>query len=197
MLEISKREKKKILAKQTISEIALNLFFSKGLNETSIAEIMDKAGLGTGTFYNYFESKEDILKCALAEKIDLATQVCENIQLSELSSTQKLIQILQVVGDTYDENRQLVELYLKYYHSHEGISKGPPHGGEFIEIVSNIILEGQNNSDFRKDIPCEIIIEMFTGILKTTMNSDSNFNFIDNINYKYSILLEGVVRRNE
>ncbi len=195
MLEISKREKKKLLAEQTISEIALNLFLSKGLNETSVAEIMEQAGLGTGTFYNYFESKEDILKCSLAEKINLASKVCENIQFSEISSTQKLIQILQVVGETYDKNRKLVSLYLRYYHNHDGISKGPPHGGEFIEVMSNIILEGQNKNEFRKDIPCEIIIEMFTGILKTTMSSDIKLTFIENINYKYSILLEGVIKR--
>lgn len=195
MLEISKREKKKLLAEQTISEIALNLFLSKGLNETSVAEIMEKAGFATGTFYNYFESKEDIIKCTLAEKINMASKVCENIQLSEASSTQKLIQILQVVGDTYDKSRHLVELYLRYYHNPGTISKGPPHGERFIEVMSKIILEGQNKNEFRKDIPCEIIIEMFTGILKTTMSSDLKLTFIDNINYKYSILLEGVIKR--
>ena len=195
MQEIGKREKKKLETRQIIAETALNLFFKKGLNETSIVEIMGKAGLGTGTFYNYFESKEEVLKCCLAERIDMAGQACEDIQLSALSSTQKIIQILQVVGNTYDKNRRLVELYLRYYHSSDVGSKEPPHGERFVEVLSKIVSEGQSKNEFRKDIPCEIIVEMFTGILKITMSSSIKLTFIENINFKSSMLLEGIVKR--
>lgn len=193
--EISRREIKKIRNKQAIAETALDLFFQKGLNETSVAEIMGKAGLGVGTFYNYFESKEEVVKYCLAERINAASQTCEDIQLSTLSSTEKLIQILQVVGNTYDKDRKLVELYLRYYHSSEGGGKEPPHGERFVEVLAKIVLEGQGKHEFRQDIPCEIIVEMFTGILKITMSSDLKMTFIENINFKYSILLEGIIKR--
>lgn len=193
--EISKRERKKLRNKQVIAETALDLFFKKGLNETPVAEIMEQAGLGTGTFYNYFESKEEVLKYCLAERIDMAIQTCEDIKLSSLSSAKKIIQILQVVGNTYDKNLRLVELYLRYYHSSDRSSKEPPHGEKFVEVLSKIILEGQNKNEFRKDIPCEIIVEMFTGILKITMSSDIKLTFIENISFKYSILLEGIIKK--
>ncbi len=195
MLEMGTREKKKLQTGQIIAETALDLFLEKGFHETAVAEIMKEAGLGTGTFYNYFASKEVIIKYSLAKRIDMASQTCEDIQQYDLDTTEKLIQILEVVGNTYDKNRQLVELYLKYYHSSDKSGKEPPHGERFIEVLAKIVLQGQKENEFRKDIPCEIIVEMFTGILKTTMSSNLKHSFIENINYKYSILVKGIVKR--
>ncbi|EHQ88372.1 TetR/AcrR family transcriptional regulator [Desulfosporosinus youngiae] len=190
--EISRREKKKLQTRKTIAEIALKLFFSKGFNETTIAEIMENAALGTGTFYNYFDSKEAILKYCLAERIDRASQTCEDIQASTLNSTQKLSKILQVIGKTHGENRQLIGLYMKFYHNSDKVDKEPPHGDRFMEILASIIVEGQNKNEFRRDIPPEIINEMFSAILKSTMSSDLKISFMDNINFKHSLLIEGV-----
>ena len=47
---LSKREAKKINTKKTIIQSAIVLFAQKGLKDTSIADIMQKANLGIGTF---------------------------------------------------------------------------------------------------------------------------------------------------
>ena len=39
---------------------AFNLFTTKGVSKTSIAEISEKAGIAKGTFYLYFKDKYDI-----------------------------------------------------------------------------------------------------------------------------------------
>lgn len=195
--EMSKRELKKLQTRKTISEIALKLFIDKGIYETTVAEIMDMAGLGTGTFYNYFDSKEVILKYCLAEKIDQAGQTCADIQASSLNSMEKLSRILQVIGKTHDQNRQLISLYMKSYRSLDKVDKEPPHGARFEEILSAIILEGQEKNEFRKDIPLEVINEMFSSILMSTMSSNLKLSFMDNINYKHSLLLEGVIKKQD
>lgn len=193
--EMSRRERKKLQTKKIIAEIALNLFIDKGLNETTVAEIMEKAALGTGTFYNYFESKEAILKYCLAEKIDRAEQTCADIQASSLNSIEKLSQILQVIGKTHDQNRRLIGLYTKFYRNLDKGDKEPPHGVRFEEILSGIIVEGQEKNEFRKDIPLEVINEMFSSILMSTMSSNLKLSFMDNINFKHSLLLEGVIKK--
>ncbi|MDR3543664.1 MAG: TetR/AcrR family transcriptional regulator [Desulfosporosinus sp.] len=195
--EMSKRERKKLQTKKIIAEVALKLFFSKGLNETTIAEIMMEADLGTGTFYNYFESKEAILKYCLAERIGIAQQTLEDIQLSPLNAPRKLSQMLQAVGQTYEENQPLISLFMKFYRNNDKVDKKAPHGVRFKEILSSIILEGQAKNEFRKDIPPEIFNEMFSGILKSTMCSNLELPFMDNINYKLSLLLEGVIKKKE
>ncbi|MHB8075167.1 TetR/AcrR family transcriptional regulator [Desulfosporosinus fructosivorans] len=195
--ETSRREKKKLQTKKTIAEIALKLFFSKGLNEITVAEIMEEADLGTGTFYNYFESKEAILKYCLVERIDSGNQTLEEIQTSPLNAPEKLSQMVQAVGKTYEENQSLISLYMKFYRNLDKLDRKAPHGVRFKEVLSSIIREGQEKNEFRRDIPPEIINEMFSEIHKSTMSSNLGLPFMDNINYKLSLLLEGVTTQKE
>ena len=62
---LSKREAKKIKSKKTIIQSAIVLFAQKGLKDTSIADIMQKANLGIGTFYNYFQELMYSICCFL------------------------------------------------------------------------------------------------------------------------------------
>jgi AcrR family transcriptional regulator len=36
------------------------LFYSKGFKDTNVSEIAKMAGIGVGTFYNYYSSKEKL-----------------------------------------------------------------------------------------------------------------------------------------
>ncbi|MGN8646633.1 TetR/AcrR family transcriptional regulator [Gracilibacillus sp. HCP3S3_G5_1] len=47
--------------KRKVADIALKLFVEKGFQQTSIQEIIDKANISKGTFYNYFASKNDCI----------------------------------------------------------------------------------------------------------------------------------------
>ena len=59
--KISRREMKKIQSRKAILDSAASLFQSRGLEDVAIADIMSGADLGIGTFYNYFDSKDDVL----------------------------------------------------------------------------------------------------------------------------------------
>lgn len=52
----------KIQRKQQILEVALGLFANVGYESTSISRIAKEAGISKGLLYNYFDSKEDLLK---------------------------------------------------------------------------------------------------------------------------------------
>jgi len=65
------REKQKEECYTAILQAALRLFASKGLQEATMDEIAQAAGLGKGTIYYYFDSKEALIEdllCALAEQ---------------------------------------------------------------------------------------------------------------------------------
>ena len=46
--------------KEQIVRAALSIFAYNGFRETKMAEIAEKAGIGKGTIYEYFKSKEEI-----------------------------------------------------------------------------------------------------------------------------------------
>ena len=51
---------KKLRKEIKIAEVSLDLFREKGIEKTSIREIMKRSGFGLGTFYLYFKDKKDL-----------------------------------------------------------------------------------------------------------------------------------------
>lgn len=55
------REEKKRETRKRIVDAALRLFSEQGYEATTVAQITDLAGVGKGTFFNYFQYKEEIM----------------------------------------------------------------------------------------------------------------------------------------
>ncbi|AIQ52845.1 TetR/AcrR family transcriptional regulator [Paenibacillus sp. FSL R7-0331] len=91
MVRVSKNPQER---KNEILTVAMELFNSKGYEDTSVSEIVRKVGVSQGTFYNYFQSKEDVLNAAcertLATRLEAINHLVDNC---ELSAREKLIRI--------------------------------------------------------------------------------------------------------
>lgn len=61
------REEKKAL----IMRVALELFAADGYHGTTISSIARKAGISQGLLYNYFESKEDLIRTIIFSGLDI------------------------------------------------------------------------------------------------------------------------------
>ncbi len=57
----SRRERKKLAVRESLYDVALELFRSRGYEATTVREICDGADVAKGTFFNYFPSKEHVL----------------------------------------------------------------------------------------------------------------------------------------
>jgi AcrR family transcriptional regulator len=67
--------------KNELMDIALEFFFTKGFENTTIGDIVKKAGVAQGLFYYYFNSKNDILDAAINRYIDKLIKSLEDIKL--------------------------------------------------------------------------------------------------------------------
>lgn len=65
---MSKLETNKKRKMDALLENALELFTTKGLQETSISDIVKKAGVAKGTFYLYFKDKYDLRNILIAHE---------------------------------------------------------------------------------------------------------------------------------
>lgn len=75
------REKVRIL----LLESGFDLIKAHGLKKTSISDITKRAGIATGTFYNFFKTKEDFVYQIILYKRSLSKSM-----LSELSNNGKI-----------------------------------------------------------------------------------------------------------
>ena len=67
MTDMSVREKKKAETRQLLITAAIQVFHEKGLYDTRVSDIVARAGVAQGTFYNHFQSKEAMFK-AIADE---------------------------------------------------------------------------------------------------------------------------------
>lgn len=65
---MGKVELKKQHKQDALFDTAFELFTSKGLNNTSISDIVQRAGIAKGTFYLYFKDKYDLQNKLIASK---------------------------------------------------------------------------------------------------------------------------------
>jgi AcrR family transcriptional regulator len=67
-------KKKADVRRSELLDSAQALFFSKGYEATTVADIMERAGVSKGGFYHHFSAKEDLLE-ALGERMAAETVV--------------------------------------------------------------------------------------------------------------------------
>lgn len=105
------RTKKKLL------EIAYELFLSKGYEETSVEDILERAQIAKGTYYYYFKSKEQMLEEVIEMMIEQEAEAAEQIAASPLPAPQKIVGIIssfhpaeeeQPIGDLLNRPENLL-----------------------------------------------------------------------------------------
>ena len=66
-ITLGKREANKETNRIKIIESGIEIFSKKGISETTVRDMIRNTGLASGTFYNYFKNKEEVLIAALDE----------------------------------------------------------------------------------------------------------------------------------
>ena len=195
---MSPREHKKLMYRQKILNAASLLFEQQGFSDTSIADIMKAANLGVGTFYNYFESKEELLLGLLknlAEKLDSAV---EEGKSANLSSIQLLELACKVLSKLLAENRFVLPLFLSASEHSDKPELLPTrkYTPTFKPIFEIIIAQGQKNGEIRTDVPEDLIAEMFHSIYQGASFSKLDIPFRENIELKVRLLIDGIKIQN-
>ena len=66
----TRSERRALRTRNRLLSAALSLFSKNGLDATTIEEITERADLGKGTFYRYFQNKEEVVLALVEESID-------------------------------------------------------------------------------------------------------------------------------
>ncbi|MGN8645145.1 TetR/AcrR family transcriptional regulator [Gracilibacillus sp. HCP3S3_G5_1] len=78
-----------------IRQAAEYLFTTKGYSKTTINDILKKVGIAKGTFYYYFNSKEEVMDAIIEHYIDMTISHAQSIvDQPSLSAQEKLFQVL-------------------------------------------------------------------------------------------------------
>ena len=80
--------------KQDLLKIAYGMFSQIGYENTSVDMIIEKAGIAKGTYYYYFESKEQMLEDVIGMILDLETEKALEVKNADLPAPRKLMAVI-------------------------------------------------------------------------------------------------------
>lgn len=89
--------------KQELLKIAYDMFLSRGYENTSVEEIIEKAKIAKGTYYYYFPSKEQMLEDVIDMMIESESETAKQILEADLSVPQKIIGIITSIKPAENE----------------------------------------------------------------------------------------------
>lgn len=99
--------------KDIILDVAENLFYDRGYDNTSTAEIIKKSDIARGTLYYYFEKKEDILDAVIERKGERVFANAKRIAFNKnLPPDDRLIGALAAMRrDSNEEDEELERVH--------------------------------------------------------------------------------------
>jgi len=155
--------------KAEILKCGRELFSSKGFKDTNVAEITKKAGIATGTFYNYYHSKDKLfMEIYLEENVKLKKRIMESIDLeANPINVIKEMMFLNLKGINSNPilkewyNRDIFNKIEQIYREEHGLDHVDFLYDKFIEIVKKWQIERK----MRSDIDAEMIMAIFAALI--------------------------------
>mgnify|MGYP000987960898 FL=1 len=162
--------------KTLIRNCGKDLFSNKGFKDTNVAEITKMAGVATGTFYNYYASKEKLfMDLFLEENAKLKKDIMKSIDLN--GDPVNVVKEMMFLNDQgMKVNSILREWYNKdvfakieqNYREENGLDSVGFLYDSFIEIVKRWQMAGK----MRPDIDAEMIMAIFAALINVDTHKE-------------------------
>ncbi|MEN8246292.1 MAG: TetR/AcrR family transcriptional regulator [Thermodesulfobacteriota bacterium] len=151
--------------KAKIIEAAEALVFEKGIADTTVTAVAQKAGVADSLVYQYFKNKEDLLFSVVIERM------VESIEVAK--------EALQGIQDPESRLRKLIWHSLKYNDRHPGYvrtlmfecrsnpsfytTKGYAIMREHLKLLVDILKQGVSEGVFRDDVHLGLVRDLIYG----------------------------------
>ena len=158
--------------KQELLNLAYRMFIEKGYENTSIDEIVAKAGIAKGTYYYYFESKDATLEAVIEMMIEKESTVAKEILAAQLSIPEKLISVVNafrpdkeeaVITDVLERKENII--------MHDKICR------KIVEVAVPILAEIVKEGIAQRIFSCTYIEERVKMLLVTSQHMFDYGNF--------------------
>lgn len=155
-------ERRTMLKKKNICKAAFELFSTFGVQKTNIAQIAKKANVSQVTIYNYFGSKENLLKESIKDFLEEKLKQYESLleeELTFLEIIEKIVfdksesvkmmnyEFIQTLLSTYKDMQQFIDDFYK---------------NRAIPLMIRLIDKGRREGYINKDISNEAFLFYIT-----------------------------------
>ena len=152
--------------KLVILEAATKVFAVKDFHAVLIDDVAQAAGVGKGTIYRYFETKEELYFGTIFHGLDELAQALAETLPQEASPTRRLERIAREILRFFWNRRDLLTLLYLDEHRFAAREEEFSKRREVVQrLVQQAILDGIDRGEFR-GIDARIGAELFRGMVR-------------------------------
>ena len=145
-----------------IIDAAWKLFYRQGYDDTTVEEIIEESGTSRGSFYHYFQGKDDLLS-TLADVFDQKYQALMATIDPEMDRFDQLMYLNQELFAMM-ENSTPLDLVARLYSS-QLVTRGDKslmdHNRIYYRLLRQIVLQGQERGELRGDVTVNEMVRAY------------------------------------
>lgn len=142
------RERKKAQTRQAIIAAAVQLFSSKGFEETSIEDIATLAGIGKATVYTYFATQKDIFLTYCDDELEEAFTDLKGMAQGGVSLLDQLVEFFMLKFTFVTRNREFGRQMLReMVFPKEGSEKAREHDQRYFDFLEDLFRSAQQRGE--------------------------------------------------
>lgn len=206
--KLPRKEREKLQRRSEILEAAVRLFSQKGYNKTTLEEIALEAEFGTGTIYNYFQSKEEIYRSILESTFNASYEILVDVD----QQTENILEFFKIysrkIFEFFYDNQDTLLLFVSYFTSVEEKPINLKQDAivdkktKSDQILKAKINKGIENKEIRPLKPEHLIryyisttFPYITNLIKDIKcgkDSLNNFNVDEHVDFLLDVLFNGI-----
>lgn len=200
--KLTSKKAKSIETKNKIYQCADQLFRQYGFEQVSVDSIAEKAGISKGAFYVHFDSKDTLVAALITEyvsKLDFDYKSFSASFPTDSSASDILISLVEKIADNLvcDIGYSLIKIaYRIQIDRNIDTDMLLNHDREIYRTFSSLIELGMHQSEFKAEIPVEVIADHFVTVIRGFTYEwcirYPDFDLKDQLHRQFEILLSGI-----
>lgn len=186
---------KKSDKREIIVNSAIEIFLQKGFENTTVSEIARHSGIGKGTVYEYFKSKDELILSCVSVMLDYFNKGFIEIMSKEMPFREKLCEYFKHADELTAQASGSISLLIKnpsetLFSMHEMIDKQRIYIKNQLEVIIQKAIE---NKEIRNDISLDTLSSYIQMSILRILHANTTENHSENvIDEMLSIIFEGV-----
>jgi AcrR family transcriptional regulator len=191
-----KRETAKSERRERLYEAALALFRTQGYETTTVDQITRQAGLAKGTFFNYFPTKDAVLRYMGTREIGRLGGTVFSAANGTSSPLTKLKRLMSTLATSLENDRDLVCLVFRKGISVAELLAGDAGGFSVQPMASLLIRQAQRAGDVNPELDPDMLASALDALylqqLVRWCESEKPYPLVDRLTGIVDLLLLGI-----
>ena len=168
--------------REAILEAALELFVERGFFGTAVPEIADRAGVGAGTIYRYFESKEALVNAIYRQqKLHFANVVLDGFPAQ--AATREQFRMLWMRMSKFAIENTPAFIFLELHHHARYLdAESRAVENRMLDLFTGVVTMAQARGELKAGPPrllMGLVMGAFVGVTRSCVEIDQSLGSAD------------------